>query len=146
MASKRNALFQAHGTVKYQPLEESEKRKSLRLHCMSNVGLSDSFVKALNKEGEDFKYISTRFPQSVKSQKSKVVLSPDQMFTSCSNHMNLKGGKTDIKGTKQLGEVDENILGNKNGNYRQSIGKLIKTYETFGRRMSLKIAFSSILT
>ena len=91
MASKRNALFQAHGTVKYQPLEESGKIFKPPLHVKR--GLVRQFVKALNKEGEDFKYISTMFPQSVKSQKSKVVLSPDQMFTSCSNHMNLKGGE-----------------------------------------------------
>ena len=101
------------------------------------------FVKALNKDGDCFKYICRQFPGlSIEKTKGGIFDGPqirtlmrDSDFT---NHMNT----VELNAWVSFTDVVTNLLGNhKADNYKQLVRNMLTAYEKLGANMSIKVHF-----
>ena len=137
----RTNLMPGHYNIKYIPLVDKEKVLLPPLHI--KLGLMKNFVKALDKEGDAFKYLHQRFPHiSDGKLKAGIFVGPqirdllkDTKFTL---HMNT----IERSAWNGFKEVVSNFLGNnKSDDYEYLIENMIDNFEKLGSRMSVKIHF-----
>jgi len=127
--------------VQEPPLVDSKKVLLPPLHI--KLGLMKNYVKALNKDGDTFKYLEEKFPQISEAKiKAGIFVGPqirelfkDTQFTSRMTGLELQAW-TGFK------SVVENFLGNnKSADYERIVENMIQRYEALGSRMSVKIHF-----
>lgn len=107
------------------------------------LGLMKQFVKALNKEGNCFKYICRQFP-GLSNEKLKAgifdgpqirMLMKDTNFIS---HMDRK----ERNAWESFKEVVKNFLGNhKAPNYKELVKTMLTAFSRLGANMSIKVHF-----
>ena len=123
------------------PLVERQKVLLPPLHI--KLGLMKNFVKALNQDGEAFKYLEEKFPQISEAKiKGGIFVGPqirelfkDTVFTS-------KMTGLELRAWNGFKSVVENFLGNnKSSDYAGIVEKMIQSYQALGSRMSVKIHF-----
>ena len=124
-----------------EPLVDASKVLLPPLHI--KLGLMKNFVRALNKEGEGFKYISQKFSAVSEAKlKAGVFVGPDirallrdEKFLSL-----LTPGEK--RAWLAFQAVVENFLGSKKaGNYKDLVEELLESFRLLGSRMSVKIHF-----
>ena len=127
--------------VKYIPLVDPKDVLLPPLHI--KLGLMKNFVKAMNKEGDGFKYLRQVFPQlSDAKLKEGIFIGPqirklldDTNFTDTLTRQELRAWTSFVS-------VVRGFLGNnKDANYEQLVNELLDAYKSLGARMSLKIHF-----
>lgn len=124
-----------------QSLVDPEKILLPPLHI--KLGLMKQFVKALDKDGQCYKYISLKFP-NVSDAKLKEgvfdgpqirILTRDTNFVS---HMT----KIEMDAWESFKAVNANFLGNKKSpDYENIVAKMIRNYKKLGCLMNLKLHF-----
>lgn len=107
------------------------------------LGLIKQFIKALDKEGECFKYLSTKFTRlSYEKIKARIFDGPqirnllkDQEFISTMKREELQAWKAFL-------DVVKNFLGNmKSQNFGELVGNLLQAFHNLLCNMSVKVHF-----
>ena len=107
------------------------------------LGLMKQFVKALNKEGDCFKYICEKFPiVSEAKLKEGIFNGPDiRKFMSDAAFKSTMDEKEKAAWIS-FSEVVSKFLGNnKDPNYRKIVGDMLEAYKELGYNMSKKMNF-----
>lgn len=137
----RKSLDPGTKSVQHSPLVDPKKVLLPPLHI--KLGLVKNFVKAMNRDGEAFKYLKEKFPRLSEAKiKEGVFIGPqirallkDEHF-----HQILRGFEKNAWKSFEL--VVENFLGNKKAdNYKELVTRLLLAYQKLGCNMSLKIHF-----
>ena len=138
---ERTSLQVGTANVINEPLVPRDRIVFPPLHI--KLGLMKQFVKALNKEGNCFKYICSQFP-GLSNEKLKAgifdgpqirMLMKDSDFTS---HMN----SNELTAWNSFKDVVKNFLGNhKAPNYRELVRKMLSAFGKLGANMSIKVHF-----
>ena len=127
--------------IKFEPLVDSNLVILPPLHI--KLGLIKQFVKALDKEGNCFKYLRDKFPKlSDAKVREGIFVGPqirklfkDENFECTMNHLELAAW-TSFK------NICEHFLGNhKSENYQDIVTNLLECYKKLGCSMSLKVHF-----
>ena len=123
------------------PLVNREKVLLPPLHI--KLGLMKQFVKALDKEGECFKYLCTKFSRlSYEKIKAGIFNGPqikhllkDQEFISTMK-------REELQAWKAFSDVVKNFLGNmKSQNFSELIENLLQAFHNLQCNMSVKVHF-----
>jgi hypothetical protein len=137
----RQSLKPGTHNVLYEPLVESSKIILPALHV--KLGLMKNFVKAMDKTGEAFLYLSTKFPRLSEAKiKEGVFVGPQIRKLFKDEHFN-----NILKGDEKLAwdsfvQVSKNFLGDhKAENYKDLVENLLQCYDRLGCNMSLKLHF-----
>jgi len=123
------------------PLVDREKIILPPLHI--KLGLMKQFVKALDKEGNCFKYICRSFPGlSIEKLKGGIFDGPKiRQLIKDSNFMKYM---TDIESCawSSFVLVVKNFLGNhKAGNYEELVSNMLRSFKNLGTNMSVKVHY-----
>lgn len=137
----RNQYIPGDQNVKNIPLIDPQNVFLPPLHI--KLGLMKNFVKALDRDGAAFEYLTKVFPKiSYAKIKEGIFVGPDirklmddRKFTQCLS-------SAEAAAWNSFKNVVRNFLGNhKSGNYKQIVSDLLKNYKKIGARMSLKMHF-----
>jgi hypothetical protein len=127
--------------VKSTPLVNPNNVLLPPLHI--KLGLMKNFTKALNKEGEAFKYLQTKFP-GISDAKLKEGIFVGLDIISILHDDNFCAVMTapEQRAWNSFKEVCVNFLGcTKSPNYNALVEELLAAYKEVGARMSLKMHF-----
>ena len=137
----REVFILGEKNIKNIPLVNREKILLPPLHI--KLGLMKQFVKALDKEGECFKYLGTKFPR-LTYEKIKAgifdgpqirLLVKDQIFISTMK-------KEELNAWKVFCDVVKNFLGNiKFPNFNKLVESLLQAFHNLRCNMSVKVHF-----
>lgn len=102
-----------------------------------------NFTKALDKEGEAFKYIQSKFPGISEAKlKEGIFVGPDIKNLMQDSEFDGRLDGTEKRAWEALKQVCNGFLGcRKSENYKANVKELLDAYEALGARMSLKIHF-----
>ena len=102
-----------------------------------------NFVKAMDREGEGFKYLTERFPRlSGAKIKEGIFTGPDIRKVIRDPEFEKKLNQKELAAWKAFVKVVKGFLGNKKEeNYKTLVENLLKGYKAMGCRMSLKVNF-----
>jgi hypothetical protein len=124
-----------------EPLVEREKIIFPPLHI--KLGLIKQFVKALDKNGECFKYICSVFP-GLTIEKLKAGIFDGPQIRKLLKDANFVKSMIENEASAWRAFVDvvQNFLGkHKSENYKDIVSNLISTYHVIGANMSIKMHF-----
>lgn len=124
-----------------EPLVEQNKIIFPPLHI--KLGLIKQFVKALDKNGECFKYICCVFPElTIEKLKAGIFDGPQiRKLLKDTNFMKTMS-EPEASAWRAFVEVVQNFLGNhKSDNYKDLVANLISTFGEIGANMSIKMHF-----
>ena len=124
------------------PLADPDKVFLPPLHI--KLGLVKNFVKGMDFEGEGFQYLKDKFSKTktVAKIKAGVFVGPEIRELMRDDMFKTKLSVPELAAWEAFESVVQNFLGNhKSDQYVQLVDKLLKTYETLGCRMSLKMHF-----
>ena len=101
------------------------------------------FVKALNKQGLCFKYISEKFPHlSAEKVKEGVFIGPQIRMLINDELFITKMNDTEKNAWQSFKDVVSNFLGNKKSpNYQTIVEQMLTNFQTLGCRMSVKVHY-----
>ena len=124
-----------------EPLVPPENVLLPPLHI--KLGLMKNFLKALNKEGQAFKYLLQKFPQISDAKLHAGIFDRPKIRTL------LKDKDFDIKmvcierdAWRTFSTVIEGLLGNKRSSeYVSHVNELMKSFEKLGAHMPIKMNF-----
>lgn len=107
------------------------------------LGLMKQFVKALNKEGDCFKYICEKFPiLSEEKLKEGIFKGPDiRKLMSDAAFKNTTDEKEKAAWICFCEVVSKFLGNNKDPNYRNIVANMLEAYKELGCNMSMKIHF-----
>ena len=137
----RKNLVPGQKNVAHEPLVDPTKIFLPPLHI--KLGLMKNFVKAMNKEGEAFRYLRQMFPRITDAKiKEGIFIGPQiRHVINDKRFEDLLVGPEKIA-WKSFKDVVDNFLGNYRApNYTKLIEKFLKAYKTMKCNMSLKIHF-----
>ena len=139
--TERKELRPGEHNVLNEPLVERSKILLPSLHI--KLGLMKQFVKALDREGVAYQYLSEMFPQISKEKLKAGVFDGPQIQKALRDETLTKKMKShERKAWLSFKSVVENFLGNKKAeNYEDLVSDLLASYEQLGCRMSLKLHF-----
>lgn len=124
-----------------EPLVQKEKIYLPPLHI--KLGLIKNFVKALDKEGNAFKYLKNKFPRISEAKiKEGIFVGPQirQLFKDANFRQILNDKES--RAWNAFESVCNNFLGNnKSENYRELVDELLTAYHILECNMSLKLHF-----
>ena len=122
-------------------LVESSKVILPPLHI--KLGLMKQFVKALDKQGLCFKYISEKFPHlSAEKVKEGVFIGPQIRMLINDKLFITKMNDTEKNAWQSFKDVVSNFLGNKKSpNYQTIVEQMLTNFQTLGCRMSVKVHY-----
>ena len=127
--------------VLHQPLVSREKIVLPPLHI--KLGLIKQFIKAIDKEGECFKYICRKF-SSVTMEKLKAGILDGPQIRELMRDDTLQDVMTldERNAWHAFCEVVRIFLGNyKSSQYKSIVRNLLKTYKVIGANMSIKLHY-----
>ena len=137
----REVFILGEKNIKNIPLVKREKILLPPLHI--KLGLMKQFVKDLDKEGECFKYLCTKFPRlTYEKIKAGIFDGPqirffvkDQTFISTMK-------KEELNAWKAFCDVVKNFLGNiKSPNFNELVESLLQAFYNLRCNMSVKVHF-----
>lgn len=107
------------------------------------LGMMKQFTKALNKEGEGFKYLQQIFPTLSEAKlKEGIFVGPDIRKLMKDTKFDEKLSEIELEAWKSFKEVVRNFLGNhKSPNYEDIVKKMIENFGKMGCSMSIKLHF-----
>ena len=122
-------------------LVESSKVILPPLHI--KLGLMKQFVKALDKQGLCFKYISEKFPHlSAEKVKEGVFIGPQIRMLINDELFITKMNDTEKNAWQSFKDVVSNFLGNKkSSNYQTIVEQMLTNFQTLNCRMSGKVHY-----
>lgn len=124
-----------------EPLVQKEKIYLPPLHI--KLGLIKNFVKALDREGNAFKYLKDKFPRISEAKiKEGIFVGPQirQLFKDANFRQILSDNES--RAWNAFESVCNNFLGNnKSENYRELVEELLTAYHILECNMSLKLHF-----
>lgn len=125
--------------VKWEPLVEQEKILMPPLHI--KLGLIKQFVKALDPDSAAFKHLEVVFPKLSEAKiKAGVFVGPQIKKLMHDSKFPDKLSALEKRAWRSFVAVVRGFLGNnKEENYQELIGDLLKSYKEMGCRMSLKL-------
>ena len=138
---QRNDFKMGYNNIIQNRLVEPDKILLPSLHI--KLGIMKQYIKALDKEGECFKYLAVKFPKLSEAKiKEGIFNGPDirklMKDDSFIDKMNIKEENAWLS----FKEVVKKFLGNnKDKNYRQIVANLVKNLKILGCNMSLKVHF-----
>lgn len=138
---ERESLTVGQQNIIHESLVEREKIVFPPLHI--KLGLMKQFVKALNRDGDCFKYLSNAFPalsaEKIKAgifdgpQIRKMVQDPN--FVTSMNVIEKEAWESFV-------DVVKNFLGNRKAtNYKEIVETMLRSYQQMGCNMSIKVHF-----
>jgi hypothetical protein len=127
--------------VKEQPLVDRHKVLLPPLHI--KLGLMKNFIKALNHEGDAFKYLADKFPHISEAKlKAGIFIGPQIRQLLKDTEFAAKMASVELSAWNGFRSVVENFLGNhKSDDYEHLLATMIQSFEALGCRMSVKIHF-----
>ena len=127
--------------VKFAPLVDPQKVLLPPLHI--KLGLMKNFVKAMNKDGDGFKYLRQVFPQlSDAKLKEGIFIGPQIRKLLDDVNFTEKLTRQELRAWNSFVSIVRGFLGNTmDANYQQLVDELLDSYKSLGARMSLKIHF-----
>ena len=139
---KREAFTIGEMNIAHEPLVPSDKIYLPPLHI--KLGLMKNFVKAMDRNGEGFRYLQKKFPKISDAKIKEGIFVPnsqirtlinDPMFLRCLN-------AKEAAAWQSFTSVVRKFLGNYRAeNYEVLVRELLQNYKELGCRMSLKIHF-----
>lgn len=137
----RSSFKPGDKNVLYSPLVDPKDVILPPLHI--KLGLMKNFVKAMDKEGEGFKYLTLSFPQLSEAKiKEGVFTGPDIRKMIRDPDFEKMLNKKELDAWVSFVKVVKGFLGNKKeDNYKDLVLNLLKTFKAMGCNMSLKIHF-----
>lgn len=138
---KRKMMEPGKKNIQYTPLVARDKILLPPLHI--KLGLMKNLVKAMNREGEAFKYLKTKFPHLSDAKIKEGIFVGPQIRKLLNDETFNRVIEGKEKGAwEAFKSVVHNFLGNQRAeNYDLAINELLKTYQELGCNMSLKIHF-----
>lgn len=137
----RQNLIPGQKNVAHKPLVDPTKIFLPPLHI--KLGLMKNFVKAMNKDGDGFRYLRQMFPRISDAKiKEGIFVGPQIRHIINDKHFeSLLVGPEKIA-WKAFKDIVENFLGNNRAtNYMILVDKLLAAYKNMKCNMSLKIHF-----
>lgn len=137
----REALVPGRLNVINAPLVSRDRIILPPLHI--KLGLMKQYVKALNKDGECFKYITKLFPK-LSTEKTKAGIFDGPQIRKLINDSNFTNCMTVVEKSawNEFVWVVKNFLGNKkSADYPQHIEQLMLHFQQLGCNMSIKLHF-----
>ena len=128
--------------VLHQPLVSSANVFLLPLHIM--LGLTKNFVKAMDQDGNGFKFLKDFCGtyKSVAKLKAGVFVGPEIRKLMLYKEFDSRLNSLELAAWNALKSVVANFLGNhRHDQYADLVDRLLKAYEQLGARMSLKMHF-----
>lgn len=137
----RKGLTPGIKNVLHQPLVDSEKVLLPPLHI--KLGLMKNFVKAMDREGEGFSYLKSKFPRISEAKiKEGIFVGPQIRELLKQTCFETKLNEKEAPAWESFKSIVTNFLGNnKSPNYREIVTELLSNYKELGCNMSLKIHF-----
>ena len=139
---KRSDFTPGRYNVKYIPLVNPQKIYLPPLHI--KLGLFKNFVKAMNQNGEGFKYLSELFAKTKSEAKIKAGIfnGPEICKVICDGNFQEKLSPVEKTAWEKFVLLVNKFLGNeKSSNYATIVTDFLNAYKQLGARMSLKIHF-----
>ena len=123
------------------PLVNREKVLSPPLHI--KLGLMKQFVKALDKEGECFKYLCTKFSRlSYEKIKAGIFDEPQIRHLLKNQEFISTMKREELQAWKAFSDVVKNFLGNmKSQNFSKLVENLLQAFHNLQCNMSVKVHF-----
>lgn len=137
----RESLTVGKANVINESLLSREKIILPPLHI--KLGMMKQFVKALDKDGECFKYICKTFPKlSMEKLKAGIFDGPQiRTLMKDANFIKVMTA-VEVEAWKGLVSVVENFLGNhKAPNYTEIVQQMLESFRILGANMSIKLHF-----
>lgn len=138
---KRKSLQAGSSNVIKPPLVNESKILIPPLHL--KLGLMKQFVKALDKNGDCFKYIAQKMPKLSDAKLEAGVFDGPQIRTLINDvNFTAQMRNTEKDAWISFKNVCQNFLGNhKSQDYEKLVSDMIKNYQTLGCNMSIKLHF-----
>lgn len=127
--------------IVHEPLISREKIILPPLHI--KLGLMKQFVKALDKNGDCFKYICQSFP-GLSTEKLKAGIFDGPQIRNLMNNDDFINHMTqvELEAWTSFVSVVKNFLGNyKAKNYAEIVDKMLQNFEKLGTNMSIKLHY-----
>ena len=137
----RTTFKMGSNNVLEDPLVEPSKVLLPPLYI--KLGLTKQYVKALDKEGECFRYLKDQFSK-LSDEKIAAGNFDGPQILKMMNDSNFTNKMTPVEKAAWISfkKVDQNFLGNhKSKNYKEIVRKMVKDFQKLGRLMSLKMHF-----
>ena len=137
----RKALKVKEKNIVNEALVSREKILLPPLHI--KLGLMKQFVKALNKEGQCFRYLIKKFPKLSEAKIKEGIFDGPQirMLLNDSDFIN-EMNEIEKAAWLSFKKVVKNFLGiRKNEKYKEIVEEMLKNFQTLGCLMNLKIHF-----
>ena len=137
----RKSFVPGSENVLQDPLVPAKKVLLPPLHL--KLGLMKQFVRALNMNGNCFKYIKRKFPKKSDAKlEAGVFDGPEIRRLIRDGNFEYSMTKVEKNAWLSFKSVVKNFLGNnKSLNYKTEIKKMLSNYQKLGCRMSLKLHF-----
>ena len=137
----REVFIRGEKNIKNIPLVNREKILLPPLHI--KLGLMKQFVKALDKEGECFKYLCTKFPRlTYEKIKPGIFDGPQIRLLVKDQTFIFTMKKEELNTWKAFYDVVKNFLGNiKSPNVNELVESLLQAFHNLRCDMSVKVHF-----
>lgn len=128
-------------SVKYVPLVDHQKILLPPLHI--KLGLMKNFVKALDKDGETFKYLVEKFPRiSDAKLKAGIFVGPQIRQLLNDDQFVTKMSTVERRSWEAFRNVVHNFIGNRrSSDYETLVNEMMCSFQELGCRMSVKMHF-----
>jgi hypothetical protein len=137
----RHTFTPGKENIAAEPLVDSANILLPPLHI--KLGVMKNFVKALDKSGPAFQYLTAKFP-SISDAKLKegIFIGPQIRQVLLDTDFEAKLKPVELRAWTSFKSLCDNFLGNKKvDNYGEIVKRLLTTFQKLGARMSLKIHF-----
>lgn len=138
---KRESLQPGCSNVIKSPLVDETKVLIPPLHV--KLGLMKQFVKALDKDGKCFKYLTVKM-HKLSDAKLEAGIFDGPQIRALFNDVSFTNHMTDIEKAAWISfrQVSQNFLGNnKSPDYKKLVSDMVKNFHTLGCNMSVKLHF-----
>lgn len=135
----RQQFIPGKDNVQHQPLVEKEKIIIPPLHV--KLGLMKNFVKAVDREGDGFRYLREKFPKITEGKlKEGIFVGPQIREIVNDEIFETKLTAKEKTAWRSMVQVFTNFLGNKKAdNYKTLVMDMIQAFHAAGCNMSLKV-------
>jgi hypothetical protein len=138
---RRDSFVPGEYNVKFEALVDPKFLILPPLHL--KLGLITQFVKALDKDGECFKYLKIKFPKLSDAKiREGIFVGPQIRKLFKDQNFQEKMNNLELAAWTSFSQICANFLGNKrSSNYTELVEDLLVNYKGLGCRMSLKVHF-----
>ena len=141
MWPRRDEFLPGVRNVKAHPLVDPAKVLLPPLHI--KLGCMKNFVKAMDKDGEGFKYLQQKFSSLSEAKlKAGVFTGPQIRELLKDENFNRNLSQLELQAWQGLKTVIQQFLGNnRSSNYKELVANMLYAFQNLGCRMSVKMHF-----